>query len=125
MSDNLARISTLFPQTPDIPENTNRTQQSDSNSVTTTTRARANKVASYYRECLGNPCPPRAQREIIYWIRDGIDPDMICEALDEASMAPRPSWLYARAIITRCIAEGVKTIGDYYDRQIAWHNGRR
>ena len=124
MSDNYARAAvTPFPRT-SYPQK-NGEEPSVSDLVTTTTRARAKKVESYYRECFGLPCPPRAQREITWWIRDGVDPDMICEAMDEATMAPRPSWLYARAIVERCRAEGVRTIDAYYERQAAWQYGRR
>lgn len=122
MSDNTARV-TLLPHTPITQENRENTSSQLLSS--TTTRARANMVENYYQECFGFRCPPRAEREIITWIRDGVDAEMIMEAMDEATMAPRPSWLYARAIVNRCIAEGVKTIGDYYDRSIKWQYRRK
>ena len=124
MSDNLARVQP-FPRTPFPKEHGEYIDNSVSDSVSTTTRARANMVATYYTECLGTHCPPVARREIMCWLREGVDPDMICAALDEASMAPRPSWLYASAIVKRCIEEGVKTVGDFYERQVRWKNGRR
>ena len=128
MFGNLARenISVLRERGP---EREREPRTIDENSVSqllsTTTRARANMVESYYTQCFGNPCPPRAQREILCWLKDGIDENMLMEAMDEATMAPRPSWLYARAIVLRCINEGVKTVDAFYERQIRWQHGRR
>ena len=76
------------------------------------------KLSSYYRDCFGTLCPPRVQRELNSFLHVGMEEGVILEAMDEASIAPRPSWLYARAILSRCHAEGVHTVDAYYERQI-------
>ena len=117
---------TPFPQTPITQQNENE-EKSGSKSLCTTTRARAiMKLSVYYREVFGTAaCPPVAQREISYFLGRGMTEDVICEAMDEASLAPRPSWRYARAVLDRCLSEGVKDIDAYYERRVRWENGRR
>ena len=126
MNSNSATAITPFPQTPVTP-NENQARQSVSESLSTTTRARAiMKLGVYYREVFGTAaCPPVAQREISYFLGRGMEEDVICEAMDEASLAPRPSWRYARAVLDRCLSEGVKTVDAYYERRARWENGRR
>ena len=111
MSDNLARV-TQFPKS--YPEETL------SSSTTTRAPARVEEVLRYYGDAFGVAAPPRVAREVTSLLSDGVDADMLLEIIDEASVAPRPSWCYARAIISRCLAEGVKTCADYYERQIRW-----
>lgn len=75
-------------------------------------------LARYYCQALGaQRCPPMAMREMEGALLDGMDVAVIYRALDEASMAPRPSWAYARAILNRCFAEGALTLDAYELRQ--------
>ena len=118
----LARnIFPLFPHTPVTPEEITE-KETQSVSSTTTTCARAlMEVMDYYKAVFGTPtCPPVVKRELEAYYRAGMNAQVMIEALDEASVAPRPSWAYARAIIRRCISEGVLDIDAYYERQINW-----
>lgn len=111
-----------------------------SNSVTTRGRARVrayaredgaiqlhhldgelDQLAAYYRDTFGSYCPACARREMEEALDRGIFPDVIMICLDEAAAAPRPSWAYARAILRRCIAEGIHTAEDYGQGQIRYY----
>ena len=125
MSNTTATI-TPFPHTPFSQEN-ERNENSVSNSVTSsTTRLRARtrvreEIEQYYCDTFGAPkAPPVAIREIEYALDAGLAPELIQTAIDEAALAPRPSWAYARAIIRRLLGEGVLTPEAYAQRQARW-----
>ena len=120
-----------FPQTP-ILENEenekNSVSESVTESLTTRVRARAREmaeIADYYCATFGAPAmPPVAGRQITGALDQGMDYALIFTAIDEAALAPRPSWAYAAAILRRLIAEGVRTPEDYEKRQAAWRKKR-
>lgn len=100
----------------------------DTSSTTTRTRARTREgnslieqairdVGQYYADTFGCRMPPVAEREIRAAMEQGMETEVFFSALDEAAGAPRPSWAYARAILRRCLAEGVKTAHDWDMRQ--------
>ena len=121
---------TPFPHTPN-PENEENQREELSNSVTSsTTRVRAHarardEVEQYYCDTFGTAAmPPVAIRQIDYAFEQGMSPDLIMTAIDEAALAPRPSWAYARAIIQRLLAEGVLTPEAYTERQARFYSRR-
>lgn len=49
---------------------------------------------------------PAVRRDIASALSAGADLSLIIYALDQASLAPSPSWSYATTVISRCIADG-------------------
>ena len=134
MSSNTATIFP-FPHTPNQ-ENEEREQavsKSVSESLTTGARARVrvreeiedliDSYSAYYCETFGTlTCPPVAKQRMRICLHAGMDPELIRTAMDEAAMAPRPSWAYANAILMRLLQEECFTLSAYEDRQIRWAN---
>ena len=123
-----------FPQTPNQ-ENEEREEElskSVSDSLTTGARARTrtreeiiDDYAGYYCETFGTlTCPPVAKQRMRMCLSSGMDPYLIQTAMDEAAMAPRPSWAYANAILMRLLQEDCLTLEAYEQRQIRWANRR-
>lgn len=128
---NTAKVYPLFPQTPFTQENEEREQEltnSVSESLTTGARARTreeiiDEYAGYYCETFGTlTCPPVAKQRMRISLNAGMDPELIRTAMDEAAMAPRPSWAYANAILMRLLQEECFTLDAYEQRQIRWAN---
>lgn len=132
MNNNALKIYP-FPHTPN-PENEENEKNSVSNSVseslTTGARARTREeiiddYAGYYCETFGTlTCPPVAKQRMRMCLSSGMDPYLIQTAMDEAAMAPRPSWAYANAILMRLLQEECFTLDAYEQRQIRWANRR-
>lgn len=133
MHKNLAVIP--FPHTPN-PENEERENSvSDlvTDSLTTSARACARtreealeEIAEYFCDTFGAPVmPPVARRQCMAAMSQGLEPSLVFTAIDEAALAPRPSWAYAAAILRRLCAEGVLTQAAYFDRQERWQARRR
>lgn len=125
-----------FPQTPNQ-ENDQREELSNSVSESLTTGARArvrvreeteeiiDGYSAYYCETFGTlTCPPVAKQRMRMCLSSGMDPYLIQTAMDEAAMAPRPSWAYANAILMRLLQEDCLTLEAYEQRQIRWANRR-
>lgn len=135
MSSQAIKI-TPFPHTPnpeiDEKERIEETEsQSVSNSVSdyySHARARTREteeLADYFCDTFGAMrMPPVAQRAIEYALDQGMDASLIYNAMDEAALAPRPSWAYAAAILRRLIAEGCFTPEAYEARQAAFRKRR-
>lgn len=127
--DNLSLKITPFPQTPN-PENDNQREELSNSLSSTTTRACArtrarDEVDQYFCDTFGTATvPPVAVRQIDYALERGMAPELVMTALDEAAVAPRPSWAYARAIIQRLLGEGVLTPDAYAQRQARWYSRR-
>ena len=64
--------------------------------------------------------PPAVQRDMQDALAQGMEPEVIMLAMDDAARCDRPSWSYALAIIRRCLAEGCRTVQDW-DRRKAAH----
>ena len=122
--------------------------QSLSNSVTTRGRARARTredgitevgsdqtlrsvqladLATYYQQTFGSYCPQCARRDMAAALDEGMEMDVVLIAIDEAAIAPRPSWAYARAILRRCLMEHIHTEEEYNRGQLNYRRsgGRR
>ena len=80
-------------------------------------------LAGYYSAVLSYRCPPIVLRQMLDFLKAGAKPSLIRAALDAASVAPRPSWQYARAIIGNCIATGYFDADDFERRQRVFWSG--
>lgn len=145
MTTNIA----YFPQTPfenemDNEERSRRTStQYLETSTTTRTRARNEEtpegnpeettlinvwkadIAQYYLDTFGVKMPPVAKADVNDALEAGLEPVLVFRALDEAAIAPRPSWAYSRAILRRLVNEGCLTEAAYNARQRKWQSRRR
>lgn len=63
--------------------------------------------------------PPAVQRDMQDALAQGMEPEVIKLAMDDAARADRPTWGYALAIIRRCLAEGCRTTADWERRKAA------
>ena len=136
MSSEPIKVFPLFPQTPNTQVYEESGSQSVSNSVTHYSRTRAYTreeheefvdvdVAEYYCSAFGAAVmPPVAKGLCISALERGLEQSLIYTAIDEASVAPRPSWNYAAAIIRRLVEEGCLTADAYLDRQERWARRR-
>lgn len=68
-------------------------------------------IMYHYESCMGFPAP-LAQEGIRDYLKNGVEPKVILEAINEAcaSSAGRPNWNYLRGIIERWIVDGLTTI---------------
>lgn len=63
---------------------------------------------------------PSVRRDMAAAIDGGMEPAVLMAAMDAATQAVAPSWAYARAVIVRCLAEGVLTMDAYNARTAAY-----
>lgn len=68
---------------------------------------------------LGTRALPFMHREMHqFCFEDGVELAMMYRALESTLKAPRPTWAYFRAIIIRCINEGVTTERQFSQRTL-------
>lgn len=60
-----------------------------------------------YLLCIGRPMPPSVHRQLLLDLIEGGHYEYYSYALDEAAIAPQPSWRYVLAIIRRLYREQV------------------
>lgn len=60
-----------------------------------------------YLACIGRPMPPSVHRQLLLDLIDGGHYEYYSYALDEAAIAPQPSWRYVLAIIRRLYRDNV------------------
>lgn len=108
-----------FPHTPKKRENKNyeRDASSSSSSTSTTTtvkesqklliRVNCEDLRQLYAECIGTPMPMAIHRRVLLALEEGTPYQYFQYALNEAAMAPRPSWRYVMAIVARLYRDGV------------------
>lgn len=132
MQTRYSTVYPLHPQTPVTPI-AERQAEDSSSSTAATPRARArasarealDKLEAYYCRAFGRrACPPSVERQIVDALRAGMYARTICQCIDAAQAAERPSWAYAYAVITRCIAEGALTPEDF-EARAARHQQQR
>lgn len=80
--------------------------------------------ADYWRAAVGTQLPPVGRGEIADMLDVGMDAELIAEVIDQTSMAPRPSWAYAHAILDRLFFSKIFTIEAYRDEQFRRKYGR-
>lgn len=88
--------------------------QSESESEAETREA----AATIYAYASGNlqSLSPRNMEELDSFTED-MDEDVIRYAIDEACANGKRTWAYTRAILNRCVQDGVKSIGDIKARE--------
>ena len=92
-----------------------RTSSSSSSSSTTTDEDYQNMAArvaceglrEQYAACIGIPMSQAIHRRLLLDLIEGTPYQYYRYALDEASIAPKPSWRYVLAIVARLHREGV------------------
>lgn len=101
-------------------EDEQSTTSTSSTSTTTTTskqlcqrmesaaRVACEDLREKYAECIGRPMPPSIHRRLLLDLLDGAPYAYYSYALDEAAMAPQPSWRYVLAIVGRLTREQVQ-----------------
>ena len=57
------------------------------------------------------------EKQAISFAND-IGEESVIDAIYETALAPRPSWRYTLAILSRCRNEGVTNYDDYIDRKV-------
>lgn len=60
-----------------------------------------------YMNCIGRPMPPSIHRKLLLDLIDGAEFEYYRYAIDEAAIAPQPSWRYVMAIVRRLQREKV------------------
>ena len=95
-----------------------------SNCCGETVNSRAELLHGWYKECCEyyaenylRPPAPVARRELALIIKNGMTAECLKAIMDESQKAPRPSWGYAKAIVQRCEAYGIRTLQDWRDDQ--------
>lgn len=107
-----------FPHTPiGIQEPTSTSSTGTTTTGTTTTdqlcqnnplvRLSVEAIREKYMICIGRPMPPSIHRTLLLDLIDGGHYQYYSYALDEAAMAPQPSWRYVMAIVRRLYREEV------------------
>lgn len=64
-------------------------------------------IREQYMSCIGRPMPLSIHRKLLLDLIDGAHYEYYRYALEEASLAPQPSWRYVMAIIRRLERERV------------------
>lgn len=60
-----------------------------------------------------------------WWLSKGVEPDMICAAMDEAAMQNAPNWTYAEGILRRCLSAGITTLAGFRADQKHFQSKRK
>lgn len=109
---------------PEKPHIVNRKQKTE-NITTTTTNAGARegpeadealkRCIAYYEQNIG--AINRAVFDEIRAKLQEVEPDLICEAIRQASLCNKPSWKYIAAIIAYCIKRNIHTRDAYLNAE--------
>lgn len=70
-------------------------------------RVSCEALREMYQECIGRPMTQSIHRHLLQDLVDGTPYEYYRYALDEAAMAPQPSWRYVMAIVGRLARERV------------------
>ena len=84
-------------------------KKSEKNVDSAVLRIQMQEISSQYYECLLTPMPSFVARRVLMELQEGVPSSYFMYALEEAAMAPRPSWKYAIAIVRRLVREKVST----------------
>jgi len=71
------------------------------------------KIQWHYEKYIGGPVSNTAALEIIDFLNAGVEPELICKAIDESVDANARNWFYARSIINSCITSGILTLEQF------------
>lgn len=92
-----------------------RTKNKEQNITTTTTTAQAREswqqCVDCYEQNIG--ALPRATFDIIVGYLEQVEPDLVCEAINQAAINNKRSWGYAQAILRDCLQKNITTRAAY------------
>lgn len=83
------------------------------------------EACMYYQRSFDRKITPNVSRDIADAVAAGIVGDVIRAAMDATQDAPRPSWAYCRAILTRCERDHILTMADWAADRERWQRSRR
>lgn len=92
-----------------------RTKNKEQNITTTTTTAQAREswqqCVDCYEQNIG--ALPRAAFDSIVCYLEQVEPDLVCEAINQAAINNKRSWGYAQAILRDCLQKRITTRAAY------------
>lgn len=92
-----------------------RTKNKEQNITTTTTTAQAREswqqCVDCYEQNIG--ALPRAAFDSIVSYLEQVEPDLVCEAINQAAINNKRSWGYAQAILRDCLQKNITTRAAY------------
>lgn len=92
-----------------------RTKNKEQNITTTTTTAQAREswqqCVDCYEQNIG--ALPRAAFDSIVGYLEQVEPDLVCEAINQAAINNKRSWGYAQAILRDCLQKNITTRAAY------------
>ena len=71
-------------------------------------------IATAFENTIGYPLKPW---QLLEMVENNQDEQLIYAALMDTRRAPRPSYYYLRAILSRCMANGIVSLDDYCEDQ--------
>ena len=92
-----------------------RTKNKEQNITTTTTTAQAREGLQQCVECYEQNIGalPRAAFDSIVGYLEQVEPDLVCEAINQAAINNKRSWGYAQAILRDCLQKNITTRAAY------------
>ena len=92
-----------------------RTKNKEQNITTTTTTAQAREGLQQCVECYEQNIGalPRAAFDSIVGYLEQVEPDFVCEAINQAAINNKRSWGYAQAILRECLQNNITTRAAY------------
>nr|DAN35181.1 MAG TPA: Replication initiation and membrane attachment [Caudoviricetes sp.] len=92
-----------------------RTNNKEQNITTTTTTAQAREGLQQCVECYEQNIGalPRAAFDSIVGYLEQVEPDLVCEAINQAAINNKRSWGYAQAILRDCLQKNITTRAAY------------
>lgn len=92
-----------------------RTKNKEQNITTTTTTAQAREIWQQCVDCYEQNIGalPRAAFDSIVGYLEQVEPDLVCEAINQAAINNKRSWGYAQAILRDCLQKNITTRAAY------------
>lgn len=92
-----------------------RTKNKEQNIITTTTTAQAREGLQQCVECYNQNIGAisRAAYDGIVGYLEQVEPDLVCEAINQAAINNKRSWGYAQAILRDCLQKNITTRAAY------------
>lgn len=93
-----------------------RTKNKEQNIITTTTTAQAREGLQQCVECYEQNIGAisRAAYDGIVGYLEQVEPDFVCEAINQAAINNKRSWGYAQAILRDCLQKNITTRAAYF-----------
>ena len=100
-------------------EEPRETVSTSSTSTDAGARARERDIDTLidYARGAGMEDTPAVRALVVRYLRAGVEMGLLMAAMDDTMLAPRPSWRYWTAIVSRCMREGVTTLEGWMYRQ--------